>query len=148
MIFQRHVPRDVVQAHSRNQGARLDNSLKDLPARSQHMEVPRPSERAQTFRRVQCEQRSTVVPGNRGSLFLSHNVSMIWVLLLSGSASIIHRESRQVLERPGPCRSYKNRRGEDDTLDLEGHGIPSRTGCAAWRSQGTNSSSQSDHFLR
>ena len=94
-------------------------------------------------------RRSTVVPGNGESLFPGHNVSTIWVLfVIIWICKYYPQESRQVLERPGPCRSYKNRRGEDDTRDLEGHGIPSRAGCAAWRSQGTNSSSQNDHLLR
>ena len=42
-----------------------------------------------------------MVPGNGGYLFPSHNVSTIWVLLLSGSAGIIHRESLKYLKGLG-----------------------------------------------
>ena len=96
--FQRRVPRHVAQARSRNQGARLDNSLKDLPARSQHMEVPLPSERAQTFRRVDppwflvTESLSSPV-----TMFLRYG----FCLLLSGSASIIHRNLAKYLKGLG-----------------------------------------------
>jgi abelson tyrosine-protein kinase 1 len=83
----------------------------------------------------------------RGSLFLDHDVSVTWFRFI-GMQVLSTGKPRQVLEGPEPRRSHKNRCGEDDTRDLEGYGVPSRTGCAARRSQGTNFSRKSDHLVR
>jgi abelson tyrosine-protein kinase 1 len=49
----------------------------------------------------------------------------------TGLQVLFTRKPRQVPEGLERRRCRKNRRGEDDIRDLEGYGVPSRTGCAA-----------------